>query len=156
MKKPSVIFKDRGMKKVVAQAAELAKGRMVKVGILNGGEEYDGKGHATIGLIGAVHEYGNEAGTIPARPFLGDTARREKSKIQRLQRDLAVAIVEGRTTVERALRLLGETHAADVKMTFINNEWAALKQATIDRKGSSRPLIDTGQLRRSIAYEVEK
>jgi hypothetical protein len=31
-----------------------------------------------------------------------------------------------------------------------------LKQSTIDRKGSSKPLIDTGELRNSISYEVKK
>ena len=32
----------------------------------------------------------------------------------------------------------------------------SLNQKTIDRKGSSKPLVDTGELRNSITYEVRQ
>ena len=41
---------------------------------------------------------------------------------------------------------------------FVNpeNGWAPNSPATIARKGSDRPLIDTGELRKSITYVVRK
>jgi len=35
-------------------------------------------------------------------------------------------------------------------------EWPPLKPATIKRKGSSKPLIDTGKLRASITHKIDK
>jgi hypothetical protein len=44
--------------------------------------------------------------------------------------------------------------AADVQAYMVNGKFAPLKAKTIKRKGSSKPLIDTGQLRQSITYRV--
>jgi len=36
------------------------------------------------------------------------------------------------------------------------NDWSELKKKTIKRKGSEQSLIDTGELRKSIRYKIEK
>ena len=41
------------------------------------------------------------------------------------------------------------------KITEGDPSWASLKPETIKRKGSSKPLIDTGKLRASITHKVE-
>ncbi|WP_252715295.1 hypothetical protein [Acinetobacter junii] len=51
-------------------------------------------------------------------------------------------------------QILGMQAAADVQMYMVNGKFAPLKAKTIKRKGSSKPLIDTGQLRQSITYKV--
>ena len=45
-----------------------------------------------------------------------------------------------------------------VKGWFTNpkNSWAENAESTIKQKGSSKPLIDTGQLRKSITHVVKK
>ena len=55
---------------------------------------------------------------------------------------------------EQALGQLGEMTKGDVQTEIRSGDFAPLKPATIKRKGSSRPLIDTGQMVQSIAWEL--
>ena len=58
---------------------------------------------------------------------------------------------------ERILRLAGRFLEGKIKELFIKtpSEWPSLKPETIKRKGSSKPLIDTGRLSNSITHKVE-
>ncbi|MBO7706803.1 MAG: hypothetical protein J6S68_14440 [Acinetobacter sp.] len=49
---------------------------------------------------------------------------------------------------------IGIVATNDVKDYFITGNFKALSEKTIKAKGSSKPLIDTGELRNSISYEV--
>ena len=51
---------------------------------------------------------------------------------------------------------IGLVASNDVKEYFVMGDFEPLKQKTIDRKGSSKPLIDTSELRNSITWEVRK
>ena len=51
---------------------------------------------------------------------------------------------------------IGIVASNDVKDYFVNGSFKPLNQKTIDRKGSSKPLIDTEELRGAITYEVRK
>ncbi len=59
--------------------------------------------------------------------------------------------------IEKALRLAGAYLEGKIKEKITNTDpdWPPLKPATIKRKGSSKPLIDTGKLRNSIVHNVE-
>lgn len=59
---------------------------------------------------------------------------------------------------EAALRRGGSDLEGAIKDTISDGrgEWPALQPKTIARKGSSRPLIDTGALRSSITHVVEE
>jgi hypothetical protein len=54
-----------------------------------------------------------------------------------------------------ALDRLGIQAQNIIKQSFRKNDWKPLNPKTIKRKGSSTPLIDTGQLIGSISYIVE-
>lgn len=58
---------------------------------------------------------------------------------------------------ERILKLAGAFLEGKVKekITHSDPSWPPLRPETIKRKGSSRPLIDTGRLRDSITHKVE-
>ena len=45
---------------------------------------------------------------------------------------------------------------ADVQLNIVKGEWVANAESTIKRKGSSKPLIDTGRLRQSITGVVRE
>jgi len=55
--------------------------------------------------------------------------------------------------------IIGETALLQIQKAFnnsgINGEWPANSPITIKQKGSSRPLIDNGDLRSQIAFDVE-
>lgn len=59
--------------------------------------------------------------------------------------------------IEKTLRLAGSYLEGKIKEKITNTdpEWPPLKPETIKRKGSSKPLIDTGKLRNSIVHNVE-
>lgn len=51
---------------------------------------------------------------------------------------------------------IGMLAVGDIKQYFVSGSFVPLKQKTIDAKGSSKPLISTGELRSSISHEVRK
>lgn len=51
---------------------------------------------------------------------------------------------------------IGLQASSDVKDYIASGSFTPLKQKTIDRKGSSKPLMDTAEMMNSIGYEVRK
>ena len=125
--------------------------RVVNVGVPEGKREEDG---TPVAMIAAVHEFGSPSQGIPERPFLRVAVQRNRQKYVRLNRINLVKMLRGQATVEQALGQLGEMAKGDVQTEIRSGDFAPLKPATIKRKGSSRPLIDTGQMVQSIAWEL--
>lgn len=125
--------------------------RVVNVGVPEGKREEDG---TPVAMIAAVHEFGSPSQGIPERPFLRAAVQRNRQKYVRLNRINLVKMLRGQATVEQALGQLGEMAKGDVQTEIRSGDFALLKPATIKRKGSSRPLIDTGQMVQSIAWEL--
>ena len=114
----------------------------------------------SLSMIAAVHEFGgtikvkNHHIKIPARPFLVPALKQNRNKYGRILSSKASAILLGRMSIRQALELVGMAAEADVKAYIRNGTFTPLAAATIRRKKSSKPLIDTGQLRQSIRYQV--
>lgn len=125
--------------------------RVVNVGVPEGKREEDG---TPVAMIAAVHEFGSPSQGIPERPFLRVAAQRNRQKYVRLNRINLVKILRGQATVDQALGQLGEMAKGDVQTEIRSGVFTPLKEATKKRKGSSRPLIDTGQMVQSIAWEL--
>jgi hypothetical protein len=126
--------------------------RSVLVGVPAGKIEPDG---TTMALVAAVQEFGSPENNIPERPFLRMGIAAGRPRFERLNSGNLRLILAGRKTVTRALEELGNLAAGEVKRGMVTLKFEPLKPATIARKGSSRPLIDTGNLRQSITYQVE-
>lgn len=146
---------DRGWKKFQAQMKEAEKRHHAVVGIW--GEEAD-KPHEDSStpniLIAAVHEFGTE--DIPERSFIRNTVDLKAAEIQKTMEKQVSLIPVGRVTTEGALERLGLFVKGLIQKRISQGIPPPLKQATIDRKGSSKPLVDTGQLRASVLHEVRK
>lgn len=125
--------------------------RVVKVGFPQGKTEADGTPTA---LIAAVHEFGSPERGIPERSFLRSSMRENSQKYVRLNKLNLISILRGNLTADQALGQLGEMAKGDVQVKIRSGDFTPLKQATMDRKGSSKPLIDTGQMVQSVSYEV--
>jgi hypothetical protein len=106
-------------------------------------------------LVAAVNEFGSSDGHIPERPFLRQGVKAGADKFERLNRVNLRLIVQGKKSVEESLEQLGVVAVGEVKRNFIKGEFKENAPATIERKGSSRPLINSGSLRQSITYVVE-
>lgn len=103
-------------------------------------------------LIGMVHEFG--LGNNPERSWLRSTMTEQSSKYAKLIAETIPESIKNGMSAHDAYSRLGTLAVNDVKLKLASGEFVALKQATIDRKGSSKPLIDTGNLRQSINYEI--
>ncbi len=128
------------------------RGGAVLVGVPAGAES---QGQPLV-QVGAVHEFGSPARGIPERSFLRSTMAERRANFVRLNRKNLRLLVRGETDEARALGELGEYATGQVKRRFVVGPFVPLKASTIARKGSSKPLIDTGALRQSIAWEIEK
>ena len=107
-------------------------------------------------LVGATHEFGSVSAGIPERSFLRSTVHENRREYLAIIRKIAIKIIEGAFTSEKALNLLGTKVAEDVKQKIVDLTSPPNTEGTIASKGSSNPLIDTGHLRQSITYEVTK
>jgi phage gpG-like protein len=130
---------------------------IVKVGIFGDkNERIDGE--VTNAEIGAVHEFGSITHKIPPRSFLRMPIFQKSEEII----EGAAPAVEEMISDGNAMGVLAElgrycenaVQRAFATMGF--GSWKRILPATIKRKGSSRELIDTGQLRRSIVSKVER
>lgn len=131
----------------------------VKVGLLDNGKARESGEQITNVVIGAIHEFGAPSRGIVRRPFLSGAAEAFRNDIAKLKEKLALRIIDGKLTAKNALGLLGESHSAQVKRKMTQGPWEPISEATKAArkrrsKGSNKPLIDTGQLRNAVNYQV--
>ena len=125
----------------------------VDVGIIDAGVHPSGD--ITVAGIGFVHEFGSEKAGIPERSFIRSTLADKKKDIISLQKKLLKKISAG-MKVEIALGLVGEFIKDEITKKIVAIKTPPNTAQTIARKGSSNPLIDTGQLKNSITFEVNR
>jgi len=99
----------------------------------------------------------NELGTlhIPARPFLRDSLNLHKEEYNQFMAALIRGIMNG-GTAKQALEDLGVYAKGVVQEQIRDGSYEANCDVTIKRKGSSVPLIDTGEMEMSVNYQVRK
>jgi hypothetical protein len=125
----------------------------VKVGVLSD-EGHDGE--LSILELAAIHEFGSPAANIPQRSFIGSTMNEKEREIAELCAKLVGKIYEGKMTAEKALEILGQFLAAEIKKKVTTGDHIPppLAPATVAAKGSDRPLVDTGQMINSVTHKV--
>lgn len=111
-------------------------------------------GCKTVAEIGAIHEYGSK--NIPRRSFVRDTHDLKLKENLELLMRLEGDVIDGKRSQDQAVALLGEV-AAKQMVSRINEGIAPRNSpATIRKKKSSKPLIDTGQLKGAITFKVKE
>ena len=132
------------------------KDSVVKAGILaKDGSENHSEG-ITVFQIGMIHEFGVPEKNIPRRSFIRVPIENNIKEITKLIENNHKLVSENAMSAKVALDRIGIKAQNTIKESFRNNDWKANSRATVKRKGSSRPLIDKGQLIGSISYIVEK
>ena len=107
-----------------------------------------------LAIVAAAHEFGTA--TIPERSWLRATFEEQRDEIQKELGKILGLISNGKLDPSAGLQAAGELIAsrARAKITQGDHLEPPLQSATVARKGSSRPLVDTGQLVQSIAAKV--
>lgn len=141
---------DKGWSKIVAEIGKADKA-FVQVGV-QAGDIYPETGESIADVA-----FNNEFGTdiIPSRPFMRQTFAKKQEEIKKHVDAEYQAVLDQKKTVEQALSLIGEWYQGEIQQEIIDGGFAPNAQSTIDKKGSSQPLIDTGRLRQSIRYVVK-
>lgn len=154
MARNEVVDIDRGWERISHTIGDAAKGAYVKVGVMGNESARDEGGPLDNVDIAIIHEFGAEY--IPERSFLRSALDAQRSNLNEMKVKLWAKIVFGEVSLRRALALLGTKHRADVQERITELREPPLADATIARRRnkSDNPLVDTGQLRRSVNYEV--
>lgn len=145
--------RDLGLERILEEMRAL-DGAVVKVGIQDDAGVHD-ESNLTIAEIAYINEYGTSDGRIPARPAHRQAFDDNQNSLSNIKARLVKGVQNGRIDSTRALKILGETHQANIQDSITNLSTPANAPATIERKGSSNPLIDTGQTRQSVRYVIE-
>lgn len=107
-----------------------------------------------------LHTNGSPAHNIPPRPFLEPALSQSEvlDNIQKLLREAAMeSLVLGNADkCEELWEKAGLYAASEVKKFMSGGVPPPNAPSTVAKKGSSTPLIDTGQLMNSITYEVRR
>ena len=118
--------------------------------------------NTTVLDVAIVHEFGSPAQNIPERSFIRSTFDESEARIE--SRTLSIIRKEmkdgnPKPDAEKVFSLLGQWMVNLIQGKFRHNNWAPLKDPTRggrNKQGLARPLIDTGQLRSSITFEIVK
>ncbi len=100
-----------------------------------------------------VHENGSPLWNSPPRPILEPAMDNSKEAIAEQMKQVAISALDGNNLTPELEKVgtLGQNAARDW-FTNPENNWPKNSKDTIKRKGSDKPLIDTGELRKSIIY----
>lgn len=154
--KSTFFSKDTGYDKFMKTMKSSSGTDSVFVGYLRSSKPYVNESGEPISMaqLAAVHEFGTAE--IPERSFMRSTMAEKERELLNLTKKFLVQIINGDTNKKTALRTMGAFIARAFKNKIQTGPFAPDKPETTKRKGSDKPLIDTGQLRDSIEYELRK
>lgn len=157
-KNAKFISKDLGWLGILDQLAK-AESSYVKAGFQVGSQTKNQrkgtrrkKGNQSMPEIAAQNEYGTK--TIPARPFMSTAVDMNRAVINDYIEKQYKAILDGRATTDKALGLIGQLMTGLIQKRIRQIVYPPNAPSTIARKGSSKPLIDFGQMIQSVRYQV--
>lgn len=136
-----------------------------------------GEGDSKILMIARVHEFGTQIQVteamrgylhsigihlkdetnkinIPERSFMRSGFDSRKRKIQKQGEKLLTDVLTMKTRAKPAMKALGLVISTQIQEYLTSLSSPPNHPATVQNKGSSNPLIDSGQLRESITYKI--
>lgn len=102
--------------------------------------------------LAAIHEFGLG---VPKRAFIEPALKENRRKYLVYAGKQITPIIRRRQTLDNAWKGLGVIAVADIQKYMMTASFTPLAPSTIKRKGSSKPLIDTSQMYKSITYRVK-
>lgn len=124
----------------------------VRIGFQAGKTKYEDTG-ADLVEIAAFNELGSSS--TPSRPFMRQSFENHEDELHALCRMANESIKNG-GTAEDALQRIGIACKGLVQEEIKNGEFEPNSPITIERKGSDKPLIDSGLMRQSVNFVVTK
>lgn len=107
-----------------------------------------------VAYVATIHEFGTPR--IPARPFMRPAVADHGGEWIQLLGDGAKASLNGGPAPEQVLEMVTLAAAGNVAEKIHAVTSPPLSPVTVARKGSAKPLIDTGQMFQSVTGKVER
>lgn len=127
----------------------------VKVGFPSGSANVDKAIYNEFGTRGG-RSGGGWGGPIPERPFMRNAMRQNQIKYVSIMRSLAKNMIEGGGgSIKTILAKLGALAAGDIQGEIRALTSPPNSPVTIALKGSSKPLIDTGEMLQSVTWKID-
>ena len=152
---------DRGLNRIQRVLKSIKQDKSyVKAGLLGKANKQRKDGISNVQL-GVIHEFGTS--TIPARPFISTAFKQHRAEYRALLERLGKGVYSGKLEYVRALGIVGQKMAADMKNYVTQGAGVPPPNApsTLARKAAKgnngeppRTLVDTGAMVGSITYEV--
>nr|WP_304956395.1 hypothetical protein [uncultured Acetatifactor sp.] len=137
-------------RKFFRELGELKK-MEVRIGFQRGdAQEEDGTDMCD---VAAYNELGTEH--IPARPFIRQSVDDNESKINSFLKEEVKDFTHGKSA-EQILKEIGIFQKDLMQDKITSGSFAPNADSTIKKKGSSKPLVDTGRMRQSVNYVIQK
>lgn len=148
-----IIDKDKGWNKLSKLLKRTAwRHPHAKVGIM-GPEATAAHAHSELTNVevAAMNEFGEG---VPERSFIRETFDMHRGDYYTIMRRLATQVVTNKMDNRFALEVVGQKMESDIKRRIELGVPPPNAPSTIKRKGSSKTLINTGQLKNSITHTV--
>lgn len=108
---------------------------------------------ATVMEVAAYNEFGSS--DTPARPFMKQSFESHGDELQDACDEVNRTLANGGNT-QHALEKLGVIAKGLIQEEIVSGNFAPNAASTIAKKGSDKPLIDTGNMRQSVNYVVRR
>lgn len=136
--------------KKIDKEVKYLNNHILRVGVL-GNESTDGvkvKDYAVYVEYGTLH--------IPSRPFFRSvvSTKKGRDKISRRLKTEIGYIIKGTKTGEQVLESVGIYTLGLIQESILKGNWTPNAESTLKNKNSSRPLVDTTTMLKSISWEI--
>lgn len=132
--------------------------KQVKVGFPAGDADQDNINKAVwneFGTRGGASS-GGWGGPVSERPFMRNAMRDNRGKYRDALKASAAKILTGKTQLRTVLSKLGILAQGDVQGEITSLMSPPNSPVTVALKGSSKPLIDSGEMRGAVTYKVDR
>lgn len=131
------------------KAMKQVAGVEVRIGFQTGEADHEGVDLCEIAAY-------NELGTmhIPSRPFLRDSVDNHMDEISSHIAEWCKKIAGGEMKAHELMTNIGMMQKGLIQEEIVKGSFEPNAPATIRKKGSDKPLIDTGAMRESVNYVI--
>lgn len=119
--------------------------------------KYGVEGQEDIATYAAKNDFGSFSEGVPSRPFLSKCFDNE-ANMKKYENDAVKVLTEAafnNRNSDRYAEQLGFVAVAIVQKNINNGNWTPNSAVTIAKKGSSKPLIDTGTMAQAVTTWVK-
>ena len=112
-----------------------------------------GQGLGTGGLVERAYTNHFGIGNVPARPFLDVGVEIVEDQINKTAEKMMPKLTEGKIKMDVVLDVMGQIAVGGVQHYITELKQPGNSEYTKKIKGSSNPLIDTGNMRQYVSFE---